>query len=89
MKFFVSSEYLWNVNFFYFRKHIFFSLPNPNTYIRLNSKLISEITNLENKLKTLNVEQMEVLDYIKNKIDEQILLFLSGEGGCGKTYLLN
>ena len=27
-----------------------------NTYIRLNSKLISEITNLENKLKTLNTE---------------------------------
>jgi hypothetical protein len=32
---------------------------------------------------------MEVVEYIKNKIDEQILLFLSGEGGCGKTYLLN
>jgi phage/plasmid-associated DNA primase len=32
---------------------------------------------------------MEVVEYIKNKIDEQILLFLSGEGDCGKTYLLN
>ena len=47
-----------------------------NTYIRLNSKSISEITNLENKLKTLNVEQIEVVEYIKNKIDEQIILFL-------------
>ena len=51
--------------------------------------MIYEITNLENKLKTLNVEQMEVVEYIKNKIDQQILLFLNGDSGCGKTYLLN
>ena len=60
-----------------------------NTYIRINSNLISDINDLNNKLKTLNKDQIEVIDYIKTNLDNQMLIFLSGEGGCGKTYLLN
>lgn len=62
---------------------------NLNTYIRLNSNLISEINNLENALKTLTKDQSEVINYIKTNLDNQMLMFLSGEGGCGKTYLLS
>ena len=39
--------------------------------------------------KTLTNDQKEVTDYIKKNIDNQMLIFLSGEGGCGKTYLVN
>jgi ATP-dependent DNA helicase PIF1 len=62
---------------------------NLNTYIRINSNLISEINTLEIKLQTLSSDQKEVMDYIKANLDHQMLIFLSGEGGCGKTYLIN
>ena len=59
------------------------------TYIRLNSNLISEINNLDKKLQTLSSDQSEVIDFIKTNLDNQMLIFLSGEGGCGKTYLID
>jgi len=58
-------------------------------YMRINSKLISDISDLDNELKTLHDEQTEVINYIKQNLDNQMLIFLSGEGGCGKTYLLD
>jgi hypothetical protein len=60
-----------------------------NSYIRINSNLISDINDLNNKLKTLNIDQSDVMNYIKKNFGNQMLIFLSGEGGCGKTYLLN
>lgn len=45
-------------------------------YIRINSKLISDINDLDNKLKTLNNEQTEVIEYIKQNLDNQMLIFL-------------
>ena len=60
-----------------------------NSYIRINSNLISDINDLNNKLKTLNNDQSDVINYIKKNLGNQMLIFLSGEGGCGKTYLLN
>ena len=60
-----------------------------NSYIRINSNLISDINDLNNKLKTLNNDQSDVMNYIKKNLGNQMLIFLSGEGGCGKTYLLN
>ena len=59
------------------------------TYIRLNSNLISEINNSDKKLQTLSSDQSEVIDFIKTNLDNQMLIFLSGEGGCGKTYLID
>ena len=60
-----------------------------NSYIRINSNLISDINDFNNKLKTLNIDQTDVMNYIKKNLGNQMLIFLSGEGGCGKTYLLN
>jgi predicted transcriptional regulator len=51
-----------------------------STYIRINSDLINDIINLENMVKTLTNDQKEVTDYIKKNIDNQMLIFLSGEG---------
>ena len=62
---------------------------NLNAYIRINSKLISEVNHFETQLKNLNSEQTEIINYIKENFDSQMLMFLSGEGGCGKSYLLN
>ena len=53
-----------------------------NSYIRINSNLISDINDLNNKLKTLNNDQSDVINYIKKNLGNQMLIFLSGEGGC-------
>jgi hypothetical protein len=55
-------------------------------YIRLNSNLISEINNLDKRFQTLSTDQREVINYINTNKDNQMLIFLSGEGGRGKTY---
>jgi hypothetical protein len=39
-----------------------------NSYIRINSNLISDINDLNNKLKTLNIDQTDVMNYIKKKL---------------------
>ena len=51
-----------------------------NSYIRINSNLISDINDLNNKLKTLNIDQSDFMNYIKKNLGNQMLIFLSGEG---------
>ena len=58
-------------------------------YIKINSNLIADINNLEKQMKTLSPDQKEVIDYVHQNLANQMLIFLSGEGGCGKTYLIN
>ena len=60
-----------------------------NTYVRLNSNLIAEINNLDKKIQILSPDPKKVTEYIKTNLDNQMLIFLSGEGGVGKTYSID
>ncbi len=44
--------------------------------------------NLEDRMKSLTVCQRKVLDFVEKHCSEQLLLFISGGGGVGKSFLL-
>ena len=60
-----------------------------SNYIKINSNLHSEISKLDESINKLEDDQKNVIDYIKKNLDKQKLIFISGEGGSGKSFLLN
>ena len=43
---------------------------------------------LDDKLKRSTSDQKKIVEYIEKNIDQQLLIFISGNGGSGKSYLL-
>jgi hypothetical protein len=61
---------------------------NMDKYIKINSNLIDDLNKLDDKLKQLTSDQKNIVEYIEKNIDQQLLIFISGNGGSGKSYLL-
>ena len=52
-------------------------------------KLIHETKDLKTRICTLTDDQKKVFDHIERNISKQKLLFITGAGGVGKSYLLH
>ena len=52
-------------------------------------KLTHEMKDLKTRICTLTDDQKKVFDHIERNISKQKLLFITGAGGVGKSYLLH